>query len=390
MMPLKNWPEYLRRLEDAGELWARTWAPQDEQIRAELYRQIMMNLALGYFVYFQADPDHPDFTPFLNSVFLLQPNPDDTYFYTPLDGRGVYRLSGERGSVKLLTVTIGKDMMGTTDKMSPQFLEKDLDELPRAPDGGIDVLLSTERPAGHAGAWLSLHPEAEYLLIRQRSYDWGNEADARLAIQRLDADPLKRRLTIEDIDSRLEGVLAFAKRLSRFWLDFVNRVKESHAPNTLHVAPFQQMGGVQVQVYWQAIYELQEDEALILETDIPEQAPYWNVQLNDELWNTIEYVYRQSSLNGHQARLDEDGRFRAVISAGDPGVPNWLDVMGHRTGTLVGRWYACSSAPVPTLKRVKLAEVRQYLPEQTPVVSREERRAAILERSRAAQLRRRW
>ena len=37
---------------------------------------------------------------------------------------------------------------------------------------------------------------------------------------------------------------------------------------------------------------------------------------------------RQSSLNGHQAVLDPDGVFRAVISARDPGVPNWLDTGG--------------------------------------------------------------
>lgn len=389
-MSLKPWPDYLKQLEHAGELWARTWAPQDEQIRAELYRQIMMNLSLGYFVYFQADPDHPEFAPFLNSVFLLQPNPDDTYFYAPVTGGGIYRLSGDRGSVRLLTLTVGKNMVGMADTASPQLLEQDLDDLPRSADGSIDILLSPERPTGYEGAWIPLHPEAEYVLIRQRSYDWGSEADARLAIQRLDADPLKQRLAPEEIDARLEGALAFACRLSRFWLDFVHKVKETYEPNTVHVAPFQNMGGVQVQVYWEAIFELEDDEALILETQIPDQAPYWNVQLNDELWNTIEYIYRQSSLNGHQARLDPDGKFRAVLAMRDPGVPNWLDVMGRRTGTLVGRWYACSSAPVPALKRVKLADIRQHLPPSTPFVSPDERKVMLLERSRAAQLRRRW
>lgn len=374
----------------AGKLWARTWAPDNEQIRAELHRQIMMNLSLGYFVYFQSTPDHPEFMPFLNSVYLLQPNPDDTYHTAHIGGDGVYRISGDRGSVHLLTVTVGKNMMGMVDEMGEQHLEKDLDDLPRGADGQVDVILSAERPARHEGAWLQIRPDSQYAMIRQRSYDWGEESDARLSIERLDNNPVKRRMATPAIERRLDLMMAFAERLSRFWLDFVNRVKEQYAPNTVHVAPFQNIGGVKAQVYWEAIFELDEDEALILESDVPETVRYWNVQLNDELWNTMEYVYAQSSLNGHQARLDGDGRFRAVVSATDPGVPNWLDTLGHPTGTLVGRWYQASDAPTPTIRRVKLADVRAHLPADTPGVSSEERAAAIRQRSRGAQRRRRW
>lgn len=49
-----------------------------------MYRQLLMNLSQGYFLYFQADADHPDWAPFLNSVYLLQPNPDDTYLLAPV------------------------------------------------------------------------------------------------------------------------------------------------------------------------------------------------------------------------------------------------------------------------------------------------------------------
>ena len=128
-----------------------------------------------------------------------------------------------------------------------------------------------------------------------------------------------------------------------------------------------------VQVYWQGIYQFAPDEALILETELPKQQRYWNVQLNDVLWNAIEFIYRQSSLNGHQARLDSDGKFRAVISLTDPGVPNWLDPAGYTQGMLMGRWYAADSHPMPTLKRVPLAKVRDYLPAETPTMTAEQR-----------------
>lgn len=389
-MTVLPWPDRLKQIEHAGELWARTWAPNDEQVRAELHRQIMMNLSLGYFLYFQSSPDHPDFAPFLNSVYLLQPNPDDAYVVAHISGDGIYRISGDRGSVHLLTITIGKNMMGMVEEMGQQHLEVDVDDLVAGKDGKVDIILSVEKPEGHEGAWLQIRRESEYVLIRQRSYDWGNEADARLSIERLDNNPIKRRMPTAEIEQRLDGMLAFAERLSRFWLNFVNGIKERHAPNSVHVAPFQEMGGVKAQVYWEAIFEIAPDEALIVETEVPRQVRYWNVQLNDEIWNTIEYVNAQSSLNGHQAQLDSDGRFRAVVAAEDPGVPNWLDTLGHPTGTLVGRWYRSSDAPEPTLRRVKLSELRDYLPLDTPVVTPEARAESIRARSRGAQQRRRW
>ena len=112
--------------------------------------------------------------------------------------------------------------------------------------------------------------------------------------------------------------------------------------------------------------------------------------MNDELWNAPEFIYRQSSLNGHQARVDGDGRFRAVIAHVDPGVANWLDPVGSRQGMLIGRWYGCSSTPLPTLTRVPLADVRQHLPADTTTVTAAGREAQLRARRLGAQLRRRW
>ena len=110
----------------------------------------------------------------------------------------------------------------------------------------------------------------------------------------------------------------------------------------------------------------------------------------DALWNQIELVHRQTSLNGHQARIDSDGRFRAVLSVEDPGVHNWLDTGGHRKGMLIGRWYRCSSHPTPTLSVIEVADIRRHLPADTPAISGAERARALHERRVGAQLRRRW
>ena len=145
------WDEYVDLLRSAGELNALTFAPENDQLRAELYRQLAMNIALAYFMYFQADAAHPDWNPFLNSVFLLQPNPDDVYVNAYVDPAGTYRIVGERGTVKLLTMSMGRAAMGTADRPGPSLRYIDFDDLPLGPNGEIDLLLSRERPAGFQG-----------------------------------------------------------------------------------------------------------------------------------------------------------------------------------------------------------------------------------------------
>lgn len=387
-MALKSWRDYLAPLAEAEALLELTETPHDPQTRADLYRQLQMNLSLAYFIYFQSDPLHPDWLPFLNSVFMLQPNPDDTYFIAPLRGDLRYRLVGERGSVHFLTLDIGRGIMGTRDEIHPPLGQFDLDDLHIEQDGRFELLLSGQRPIGYSGNWLPLHREADFAMLRQRSYAWGAERDARIAIECLDAPISKPPMGYEEIARRTGELMSYAARLSRRWLVHMQQLRARIKVNEFEFFAFG--GGLANQAYWQALFDFREDEALILETDLPQTRRYWNVQLNDALFNTLDYVDHQSSLNEYQAHVDEDGRFRAVIAHRDPGVPNWLDTCGHNRGTAIGRWYACSSEPVPTLKRVPLDDVRRHLPAGTPFVDDAERSRRQRERRIGAQLRRRW
>jgi hypothetical protein len=57
---------------------------------------------------------------------------------------------------------------------------------------------------------------------------------------------------------------------------------------------------------------------------------------------------------------------------------------------IYGRWTNSRSDIAPMVTKIKVADVRRYLPADTPTVTAQERDAAIRLRRKGAQLRRRW
>jgi len=52
----------------------------------------------------------------------------------------------------------------------------------------------------------------------------------------------------------------------------------------------------------------------------------------------LDDLHRQTHVNHETAAIEDDGTIRILVSAKDPGHPNWLDTAGHRRGALALRW----------------------------------------------------
>ena len=306
--------EYLKDLEVTVDQLADTWRPDDPQYRADVYRQTMMNLSYAYFAYFHADAEHPDWAPLWNPVYTVQPNPDDIYLYAPIRGDLTYRVSGTRGTCALLTFNTQKGWVGLIDELAQISHARDFDDrsLAVGPNGEIEVILSAERPAGYTGNWAQIAPEADTVVVRYRSVDWVNERDPQLTIECLDPVPLKRRLSQEEILERIVGMAKLPARYNKAFLPMQNDVKAEVGLNAFVHRKYP-TGGLSKQIYWPAVFDLDDGEALILETDMPKVRHYWNIQLNDPLFNAVEYVYRLSSLNAATAQ----DQFRRQAAGGD-------------------------------------------------------------------------
>ena len=117
-------------------------------------------------------------------------------------------------------------------------------------------------------------------------------------------------------------------------------------------------------------WKLAPDEALIIEVTPPEGL-YWSYSLGNIWWETIDYGNRQSSLNGYQAVVDDDGKVRVVVAHQDPGVANWLDTAGHSEGPIILRCVRTDSAPVPETRVVPFDRLAEELPPDTRRVTAE-------------------
>jgi hypothetical protein len=380
---------YLGDLDQAVARLSNTWKPDDPAYRADLYRQIMMNLSYAYFLYFFADPEHPDWAPFENPVFADQPNPDTLYVIAPIRGDLSYRVAGNRGTCHSVVFSTTNGTAGTFDSFAEvtEANTFDMTGLKVDPDGEFELIFSAKRPAGYAGNWAPITPKMSILMVRYVMQDWVRERDPQLSIECLDKVGPKKRLTPDEIIERICQMAKVPGRMDRSFFEYQNAMRKRGGVNKFQLMD---QKGVEFQTYWPAAFEFSPGEALIIETDLPKVRPYWNLQLNDPFFNCIEYVYRLSSTNGAFAHVASDGRFYGVAALEDPGVPNWLDTAGFTEGTFWGRWYGCDSKPLPTIKRVPLAKVRDYLPKDTPHVTPEERAEEIRVRVRACQRRRRW
>jgi hypothetical protein len=387
---LPQWDDYLQTLGGAKSLLDLLPDPNDAALRQDVYRLLMLGLSQGYLTTF-VDANSPDFTPTVNSILSASSaNPDFVYYQASITGAGEYLITGYRGSALFVHMDVAAGGLGVMDELGTSTDSFMLDDLDIAANGYFELLLSATKPASFTGNWRPLDPKAKALVIRQAAYDWGAGNEARLAIERIDIPVTPPVFDAQETSHRLQRLAAQPQRYAALWLKFMAGQRQKELYNRLELGNWGGLGGVDGQFYYQGLYRLQPGEALIIETDLPESCLYWNVQVSDRLWNSIDWVNRQSSLNGAQARLDSDGRFRAVIAQQDPGVPNWLDSGPHSEGAIMLRWTKASSGPEPRLRVVKLAELRQQLPADTPQVTSEQREKSLRQRRRDAQMRRRW
>ena len=376
-----------RPLDEARALVLGAAISRDPAVRAQGLYLLQMLQAFGFNIYVAPRQAYPNF--YLHSIFMPfesgfgAPCPDFFYRWAFLDGQRRYRITGRVGTTRWIEFQTHKGFWGDPDQ--GHLGNHDLDAFTIGADGRFEVIASATKVEGN---WIPLDAGRRniVLMVREAWYDWAHETGAEFHIE---AIGLKGDEPMALDEAEMMGRSLAVSRLVKFYVEFFlalnQRITDGVGINQFFFTPpkaANHVGGNPRAGYMQMVYDIALGEALIVETEIPD-ARYWSIQMNDLWWQTTDYAHHQSSLNGHQARRDADGRVRMVLSREDPGVPNWIDPVNPGRGIAQWRWYLSDRHPVPAVKKVALAQLREHLPADTPHVSAEQRREAIAGRKRA-------
>jgi hypothetical protein len=392
------WEYYLQSLDAARARVLNSPYAATPVDRAQGLYYIQMLSAFGFNIYTAPRQNYPHF--YTNTIFspleysFGAPCPDFLYKWTFLDGRRRYRLFGKLGTTRWVELQAQRGFWGDADQT--RLGNWDFDDFEIQADGSFEIIACAHHPSGNgqSGNWMELDPAARNItvMVREAFYDWSSEHGLTLSIELLDREAIEPVVHSEaEMNRRLRAAGFLVQFTVDFFLKYNDRIlEEAGGVNAFYVTPMQSsnnVGGNPRAGYMQMMYDVKPGEALIMEVDIP-QARYWSAHLMDMWWQTTDYAYHHSSLNGHQARVDADGKVRIVLSREDPGVPNWLDPVDNPRGIVQWRWYLADRHPTPVVSSVPLAELGRHLPEGTPRVTREQRQLDM--RSRTAFVRRNY
>lgn len=311
--------------------------------------------------------------------------PDFYYGTLFLDGKHNYRLKGRFGDLKLILMQVFSHLLGHPD--SKMLANADFATFEQNADGSFEAIISA---TPHKGNWIPLDASSDYnfIFVRRAIADWHGDR-GELKIELIDGPIGYDELDQEAMARRISTAADFMKFLVEKWNVgiynmYLNQNKQQK--NAVVVAPGESIAsdyaGSPTTNYVWGVYEIADDEALIIESDVPE-ASYWSTQLFDVYCKPFDFVNRQSDVNMSRAAVDSDGKYRCVIALNDPGVANWLDPSGRKEGTIVGRnYHAKSMLATPVTKLVKAVDVRKHLPADTKFVTPAERVQALEYRRR--------
>lgn len=349
------WNEFCDTLKMAGNIVLGEGTPDDALNRAEGFRYLSRIVRAGLETFVEhKDPRAPVLRRVVHeTVKMGADNPDNFYEHASISGEYDYRLTGNRGSVNYLGFYTQAGHYGQGRGMPPTgFLEaKDLEV---APDGTFELTLSTKK---HPGNWLPMTADTGSLIIRQTFLDRENEVPAQVSIERIRGDAMP---TPFDPATVGEGLATTANLVVGAGMLFASWVKGFKA-HTNQLPRFDQalsdrVGGDPNIAYYHSYWEVQPDEALVIEAT-PPACDHWNFQLNNYWMESLDYRYYPIHVNKHTAKLRPDGSVSVVVAHENRGFDNWINTVGHTCGTMCWRWVRAKDNPEPRARLVKLSEL---------------------------------
>jgi hypothetical protein len=414
--------------------------PRTDRNNAEGYRYMLGHIYRMIESEVQQDSDFPYFQqhPNIISKYTIE-NADCLYLYAPINPDALYRVTGKAADFthwrsarsssaesyapnyvifEAHTVSPGDSggIEENTDGSKATIGRLDTREIQVNPDGTFEILVGAERPDGYIGNFiptivkkgstvargdvLKEDKRAYKLIVRELFGDWEKEEPLKLYIERVGAAGQYPKVrTVEGMAAQLRHLGTLVKNHMRYWTQLYARplhpslLTLGQKVGSLVPLPVNALftprantteagGGQSTNAMTGGLFELTDDQALVIEIDLAAQPDQLGFHLSNYWGESYDYANHVTSLNHLQTYQSSDGVYRYVVSARDPGVQNWMDTVGYDTGYMLFR-FTYSTMPSPDqLPKVKthvapFAEVRKLLPSDTPVFTAEDRMKQI-------------
>ena len=346
------WAEFCDALKTAGAAIMRPETPATPLDRAEAWRFLSRLARVGLEMNVEcADPDFPVFYRATHdTIKILGDNPDTNYANATISGTRRYRLTGRRGTAPCLTFGTKANRLATEGTLASTG-ELDALDMQFEPDGRFEIALSRDPQPGN---WLPLAADSTMLLVRETFLDRRSETPTSLAIDCLDRPPSPAPLSPEALRSGLAAAAAFVNGTTRTTADWLQLFRRH--PNQLPPLDqdfFQRAGGHPSIHYRHGYWELRSDEALEIQTEVPD-CTYWNFVLQNYWMESTDYRFLPSYLNARSARYNADGTVTILVAARDPGAANFITTAGHASGSMLLRWVGATEHPTPRCRVLRL------------------------------------
>jgi hypothetical protein len=387
----QSWQRYLATLEELrGQIQSSDQYLATPDQRPMAIHALLEAQAIAYNFAMAPDRAHPRIfrnTAWQTELYTMGGNgPDFDYRTTFIDGRHSYRLSGNVRDSRVILAQLSGALPGSgAGKIARNY---DFEEFLLGNDGSFTIILSAERREGN---WIELDPAAPYqwLLFRPTMDNWHSQP-ADIFIERIDGavgDCRAQDFTAETVANRIDMAAAYIRYMVEEWaINFYQRtLKNAGGTNRFSELTTEIAGevGSPTAQYFMGVFDLADDEALLVELPTRPEGAYWGFQVFDVWLRSLDFRTRQSALNEEQLLTDDDGHLRLVVSKRDPGVANWLDTAGLDRGQILLRNYRTPRKAEISARVVAFDAIDRELPPSVARVTPEQREIAIRERTDA-------
>lgn len=340
---------------------------------AEGQRMVLHALQSAVDLFLESNPGRPQFKRLLSpNRKHTGDNPDVVYYHAIISPENDLVIRGKRAGETYLSFTV----YGSTNGVWSESISAEINhnEIQFAADGSYEILLSLQPPApGTAGNWLPLAADS-FQVVSRHYYETPDTAgralfpEARPVLERRHPGAPLPRQDAAAIRESLEKMNRYMRMITLEKMNVGGAAMPewfSRVPNTIGPPRlWEQSGdgggnGTGYIAYAAGFFRLGQGEALLIEGHMP-QCQHGGVVLTNRYLQSLDYREHRICLNRSNMTMTPDGRFRVVVAAEDPGVPNWLHTEGRSSGVVYWRFMLPEGEITPMQCRVAtIASLRE-------------------------------